>query len=449
MDRDRRTAFLTLKDIEENGKWANLALSEHIAKEGAASPAFVRELVYGCIRQQKLLDYNIARFLKKPGLSASDRALLRMGFYQLAFMDGVADHAAVSETVAIAKAFMKGREGFINAVLRAFQRDGKRLSDDGPATRFSCAQWIIDLWTGAYGEEKAEELLRESSRPAPLTIRVNSARTGRDALAERLTAAGFKVHAASLSKLCLTVSGSGLLDTEEYKSGLFSVQGEASALAVEMLGPKPGSTVIDLCAAPGGKTCAAAELMKGQGHLTAFDIYPHRVALIAKEAGRLGFSAENAAENQAQNVQKSGGQKTGQPFITLKAADSAVFMPQLAGSADYVIADVPCSGLGTLRRNPEIKLKDLSPSEAAKSLEELTKIQYNIILNSAGYLKAGGRVLYSTCTVDPAENDRLVRRALAEINSRPGQSLSIEKELQLFPSEGGPDGFYICVMQKE
>ena len=124
-------------------------------------------------------------------------------------------------------------------------------------------------------------------------------------------------------------------------------------------------------------------------------------------------------------------------------------MPQLAGSADYVIADVPCSGLGTLRRNPEIKLKDLSPSEAAKSLEELTKIQYNIILNSAGYLKAGGRVLYSTCTVDPAENDRLVRRALAEINSRPGQSLSIEKELQLFPSEGCPDGFYICVMQKE
>lgn len=438
MDKDRRLAFLILKDIEENGKWANLAISEHLAKDGAGSPAFVRELVYGCIRQQKLLDFNIARFLKKPKLSVSDRVLLRMGFYQLALMDGVADHAAVSETVALAKAFMKGREGFINAVLRSFQRDGKRLPDDGLSTRYSCARWIIDLWTKAYGAEKTEELLRESSRPAPFTIRVNTARIGRDALAERLEKYA-AISRTELSELCLAASGGGLLDTQEYKSGLFSVQGEASALSVELLSPKPGDTVIDLCAAPGGKTCCAAELMRGEGRIFAFDIYPHRVALIEKEARRLGFSAENLSAESSSAVQ---------PFITLKAADSAVFIPELEGTADCVIADVPCSGLGTLRRNPEIKLKEQSAAEATKSLEELTEIQYNIMLNSARYLKNGGRLLYSTCTVDPLENGELVRRVLPEQGSRPLR-LSIEKELQLFPKEGGPDGFYICVLKKE
>ena len=472
MDKDRRTGFLTLKEIEESGKWVNLALSQHIMRDGAKSPAFVRELVYGCIRQQKLLDYNISRFLKKPKLAAADRVLLRMGFYQLAFMDGVADHAAVSETVAVAKAFKKGQEGFINAVLRSFQRDGKRLLDDGLATRYSCAQWIIDLWTRAYGAEKAEELLRESCKPAPLTIRVNTMRMGREELAERLAALGFEAARTELSGLCLTVSGSGLLETAEYRGGLFSVQGEASALAVELLAPRPGAALLDLCSAPGGKTCAAAELMQGRGSIAAFDIYTHRLGLVEKEARRLGFSVErissqaSAAASQqpgsgASKQSCSGASRLAAPLITLRAADCSAFMPQQAESADFVIADVPCSGLGTLRRNPEIKLKEQSAGEAAKSLEELTKIQYNIMLNSARYLRPGGRLLYSTCTVDPAENEELVRRVLAELRSqqqsagdtpqqsRPVPQLSIEKELQLFPTEGGPDGFYICVLTRQ
>ena len=499
MDKDRRLAFLVLKDIEENGRWANLALGAALSgkpsgkagsskdpgkssgkagsSETAANPAFVRELVYGVLRNQKLLDYNIARFLKKPKLSVNERLLFRMGFYQLALMDGVADHAAINETVAIAAAFMKGRQGFINAVLRSFQRDGKRLLDDGPLTRWSCAKWIADLWTQQYGADKAEELMKASCTPAPLTIRANLARISRADLKAALqsgfevkeTALSgrcFEVSETALSDRCLEVKGSGLLDTQLYKQGYFSVQGEASCCAVDQLladlatrqfgapaaqqlntpaAQHPGPLIVDLCAAPGGKSCAAAELLatkqnSAPGRVLSFDLYPHRVELIEKEAKRLGLGG----------------------IITAKAADTQQPLPELFGKADYVIADVPCSGLGTLRRDPEIKLRERTPAESAKALEELTKIQYNILVNALRIVKPGGRVAYSTCTVNKAENGDLVRRALADIagqaagdastqrnpatNAQAAKRFAIVSETQLFQTEGGPDGFYICVI---
>ncbi len=474
MDKDRRLAFLVLKDIEENGRWANLALGAALSKEKAANPAFVRELVYGVLRNQKLLDYNIARFLKKPKLSVNERLLFRMGFYQLALMDGVADHAAINETVAIAAAFMKGRQGFINAVLRSFQRDGKRLLDDGPLTRWSCAKWIADLWTAQYGADKAEALMQASCTPAPLTIRANLARISRADLKAALES-GFDVKDTALSDRCLEVKGSGLLDTQLYKQGYFSVQGEASCCAVDQLladlstrqfsapaaqqlntpaAQQPRPLIVDLCAAPGGKSCAAAELLatkqnSAPGRVLSFDLYPHRVELIEKEAKRLGLGS----------------------VITASPADTQQPLPELFGRADYVIADVPCSGLGTLRRDPEIKLRERTPAESAKALEELTKIQYNILINALRIVKPGGRVAYSTCTVNKAENGDLVRKVLADIagqaagntsqgsqaigaqaSSAPTQAakrFAIVSEIQLFQTEGGPDGFYICVIATE
>ncbi len=511
MDKDRRLAFLVLKDIEENGRWANLALGAALSgkaggakdsgkangkagsSETAANPAFVRELVYGVLRNQKLLDYNIARFLKKPKLSVNERLLFRMGFYQLALMDGVADHAAINETVAIAAAFMKGRQGFINAVLRSFQRDGKRLLDDGPLTRWSCAKWIADLWTAQYGADKAEALMQASCTPAPLTIRANLAKISRTDLKAALES-GFEVKETALSDRCLEVKGSGLLDTQLYKQGYFSVQGEASCCAVDQLladlatrqfgdsvTQQPGPLIVDLCAAPGGKSCAAAELLAARqsaaaqqpnsaalklrnpetqqtgsaaaphpGRVLSFDLYPHRVELIEKEAKRLGLGS----------------------IITASPADTQQPLTELFGRADYVIADVPCSGLGTLRRDPEIKLRERTPAESAKALEELTKIQYNILVNALRIVRPGGRVAYSTCTVNKAENGDLVRRALADIAgqtagdaptqgsqatgaqassaaTQAAKRFAIVSETQLFQTEGGPDGFYICVIAAE
>ena len=421
MDKDRRLAFLILKKTETDGTWSNLALKDAFSVEKPEDPAFVRELVYGVIRNRKLLDYNIGRFLSRPKLSVSERTLLRMGLYQLAFMDSVKDHAAVYETVALASSFIRGRQGFINAVLRSIQRDGVRLLDDGLSTRYSCAQWIIDLWEKHYGAEKTEELLRAGNTPAPFVVRANTLKTGRDELIKLLQDEGFTAQACTDSALCVKVSGSGVLDTDLYKSGFFSVQGEASCNAVELLSPRPGNTVLDLCAAPGGKSCAAAEMMNGVGKVVSFDVYPHRVKLIEKEASRLGIDIINA-----------------------KTANSAVFDKELEASADCVIADVPCSGLGTLRRNPEIKLSERSETESLHLLEELSEIQYNILLNALKYIRPDGKVLYSTCTIDPVENGELVRRVLSDV---PGYRIDLEQ--QLFTEAGGHDGFYSCIIKED
>lgn len=409
MDRDRRLAFLILKEIEENDAWSNLVINKYISENGADSPAFIRELTYGIIRNKLLLDYNINGFLKKPNIGLSERIWLRMGFYQLAFMGGVADYAAINETVNIARSFKKGCEGFINAVLRNFQRSKCELkypdkSDPSYySIKYSADKSIVDLWLKYYGREKTEKMLSASNTPAPLTIRVNSLRTDRDSLAEQLSELGFKTSLSDMTPTCITVSGSRLLDTELFKNGYFSVQGEASQYAVCVLDPIPGSAVIDLCAAPGGKTCAMAEIMKNTGSIKAFDLYEHRVRLIDKESKRLGLDIIKASE-----------------------LDASLFDPSLENSADYVLADVPCSGLGTLRQNPEIKYRRLNSIES----------QRRILENALRYVKPGGVVLYSTCTVNPLENQEITK------------GYNIEKELQFYTEEKGIDGFYICKIRR-
>ena len=420
MDRDRRLAFLILKEISAEGTWSNLAVKDMIAREDCVSAPFVRELVYGCIRNQKLLDANIDRFLRTPRLKPAERILLRMGFYQLAMMNGVPDHAAVSETVKLASAFMNGRQGFINAVLRSFARGGKQLLADDLSVRYSAAQWIVDLWTGAYGPENAEAFLRNSCVPAPFTVRVNTARISSEALADRLRSEGFEAVTAADSRLCLRLRGGDAIDTEEYRQGLFSVQGEASSLAVELLDPKPGESLLDLCAAPGGKTCAAAELMKNEGVIRASDVHPHRVELIKKEAARLGLD-----------------------IISAVCADASEYDPSLSDGWDKVIADVPCSGLGTMAKNPEIKLKEMAPQEASEYIKKLADKQRLILKNAAGYVKKGGLVLYATCTVNPAENEQVTESFVKET-----AGYEIELQRQLEPAEDGREGFYICLIRR-
>lgn len=411
MDRDRRAAYSILKDVQDNDSWSNLALLRQFAKETPKHPAFVRELVYGVLRNQLLLDWNIDRFLKNPGLKSSERILLRMGFYQLAFMD-VAEHAAVSETVDLAKLLIKGKEGFINAVLRNFQRSGKALLLPEEAdniiiysVKYSAHPAIVELWIKAYGEEKAEEILKESCKEAPLTIRVNTLKCSREDLLGQLTASGFECAASELCDSAVSVKGGKLLDTQLYKDGFFSVQGEASQYAVQILNPLPGENLLDVCAAPGGKSCAAAERMKNTGSVKAYDIHKHRVALIKKEAKRLGLS-----------------------IIEAGLADST---KEKFGEADCVLCDVPCSGLGTLRRNPELKFK--KPKIPMQAFE--------ILCNAQSFAK--DRLLFSTCTVNPQENELIVRKLM---DIYPGWKLEFEK--QFFPVQDGPDGFYISLLRK-
>ncbi|MCQ2565511.1 MAG: 16S rRNA (cytosine(967)-C(5))-methyltransferase RsmB [Clostridia bacterium] len=423
MDKDRRLAFLILKDMEQKDSYSNLVINAYL-KDGAGNPAFIRELVYGVLRNQLLLDWNIRQYQTKAGrLKPAERVLLRMGFYQLAFMNSVPSYAAVGETVKLAAAFMKGRQGFINALLRSFERDGSVLKvpdekKDGELTflsvKYSCNEEIVRLWLDAYGRDKTEEMLAASNRTAPLTIRVNTLKIRPFELKDKLISKGFSVTEGSLSR-SFTVEGSGLIDTEEFKNGFFQVQDEASQLAVETLDPKPGDELIDLCAAPGGKCCAAAVLMENKGHISAFDYYEARAGLIEKLADRLGITIINASQ-----------------------ADAAVLKEELIGKADCVICDVPCSGLGVLRRKPEIKLRPLD-----EDYVNLPEKQNRILHNASLYVNLkGGKVLYSTCTVNPAENRRVIDRFLKD-----NPDFAVETERQLFP--GKSDGFYICLLRRQ
>lgn len=419
MGRDRRAAYLILKDIQDNGCWSNLALEKQFSSEAPVSAAFVRELVYGVLRNQILLDYNIDGFLKKPKLKSSERILLRLGFYQLAMMD-VADHAAINETVALAKSFIRGKEGFINAILRSFQRTDMQLKlpqdvDDITynSVKYSADTAVVRHLFDAYGKETAVKILQNLNIPAKLCIRTNLIKTSRSQLVSQLRSLGFECELSDKVDTAVFVKGSGLLDTDLYKRGSFSVQGEESQLAVAVLDPTAGGIMLDLCAAPGGKSCAAAERMNNQGEILALDIYKHRLDLIKNETKRLELD-----------------------IIRASLSDASLLKQELISSADYVLADVPCSVLGTAKKNPEIKLRK-------PDFQGLADTQKKILNNAAEYLKEDGRLVYSTCTLNPVENDILISDFLSA-----HASFVKEFEKQFFPDENGCEGFYICLLRK-
>ena len=424
MDINRKTAFDVLMDVEKNGAYSNLSLNSFIEKNRPDSPAFVRELVYGVLRNRMLLDWFLGQLipsgLKK--IKKQDLTLLRMGVYQLSYMKSVPEYAAVSETVNMSKKLARGRERFINGVLREYSRNRQQLVlpdrevnlEEYLSIVYSAERWIVQLWTDAYGEEKTEALLKASNETPGLAVRVNLMKTDRKSLKEKLEALGFETEESEVSDRALLVKGSGLLDTEPYREGMFSVQDEASILTSDALEAKPGDCIADVCAAPGGKTFATAELMAGKGVIYAMDKYEHKLKLMEAQAKRAGI------EN-----------------IRLLKHDSTEPVEGLKERMDKVLADVPCSGLGVIRRKPEIKYKGM------QDLDELIERQRQILQAAASYVKAGGTLVYSTCTINPVENEKQIVEFL-----RGNKEFKALEQKQLLP-DGGTDGFFICRMRKE
>lgn len=425
MDQNRKIAFLTLMDVELKKSYSNIALNHQIQCGKPTSTGFIRELVYGVLENKILLDYVIDQLVDKGigSLKPSDLMILRMGVYQLAKMDSVPEYAAVNESVKLAKRYAKGRDGFINGVLRSYisKKYAIKLPDRAEdeiqylSVKYSYEPWIISLWLSVYDVDQVEELLRAGNETPDLIIRTNPLRISRDELEKALLQRGFKVQKGEYGPQSLHVQGSFLLESELYNNGLFSVQDEASQMVVEHLDPQPGETVMDICAAPGGKTLAIAEKMQNSGIIHASDIYARKLDIIPREADRLGIT-----------------------IVRTKTWDGAKVDSSMAEKADRVLVDAPCSGLGVIRRKPEIKYKHYGEEMLGLPIKQLA-----ILSASAHYVKPGGVLLYSTCTINPAENERVIQAFL-----RHNTLFEVEQKIQYLPSVHGMDGFFVCKMKR-
>lgn len=426
MDANRKTAYLTLLDIESKKSYSNIALNHHILCGKPNSPAFVRELVYGVLENKLLLDYVLSHFVAS-GLSkvkASDLTILRMGIYQLGYMDSVPEYAAVNESVLLAKKYAKGRDGFINGVLRAYLRERNQIKlpskTEDPihylSLAYSCEKWIVELWADQYGLETTEAMLRSSQGNPGLTVRINTLKTTKENVIKKLQEESFEIeHGKVCDRALHIVKGSRILENKLYEEGLFSVQDESSMKAIEILDPKPGEVVIDLCAAPGGKTLAISERMDNVGQVLATDIYVRKLNIINKEAERLGVT-----------------------IVETLAWDATKIKEDWIDKADKVLADVPCSGLGVIRKKPEIKHK-----QRVSEMDVLPAKQLEILTVASNYVKTGGVLQYSTCTINKDENQHIIKEFL--INNK---AFSILEERQFMPHIEGTDGFYVCKMVK-
>ena len=488
IDLDREAAFKALLAIERDGSYSNLELSKMLASDELSNKGFIREIVYGVTENKIYLDYILDKFIKKGAAKTKLQALiiLRMGVYQILFMNSVPNYAAVNESVALARRFARGTDGFINGVLRNFIRNMDSASEidvkgqlEYLSIRYSCQLKLVEELVSMLGFEHAKVLLEHAGHRPPLSIRVNVAKISVKELADRLRANGFEIEGSKLSDRVLLVKGGALTEANEYKEGLFSIQSEESCAIADFADAKSTELVIDLCAAPGGKAAAMAEqILKpststepltetepckqpststepltktepgkqpststepltktepdkqpststepltetepgiASGKVIALELYEHRAALIEATARRLGL------EN-----------------IEVRCQDAVEQIDELVGKADLVLADVPCSGLGVIRRKPEMKYRD------EFDFDELVEIQKGILETGSSYLKPGGRLIYSTCTINPRENELMVKDFL----ERHEEFIS-EKEVKLSPFDNGYDGFYMNKLKKK
>ncbi|MBR4554602.1 MAG: 16S rRNA (cytosine(967)-C(5))-methyltransferase RsmB [Ruminococcus sp.] len=429
----RRFTVRLLTRIDEKGAYSNLLLDESLSRSELSEQdkRFASALFYGTLERRYTLDEVIRTHLKNPGakLSCEVRNILRTGIYQILYMDSVPESAAVDESVKLAKKCRNpAAAGFVNGLLRSFIREGKKLPEADSKVRalsleYSCPEWLTEKWCLEYGEDTARVMLETSLGQAPVTVRANTLKRPVGEIISILQEDGFGVEKTAYAADCLRICGAGVEHSRAYKEGLIHVQDLSCQLCCEALGAEDGETVLDICSAPGGKAFTIAERMHNCGRVLAFDLHGNRVKLIKSGADRLGLTIIEASVN-----------------------DGKKFSGDIP-EADRVLCDVPCSGLGVIRRKPEIKYKD--PGE----FERLPEIQYAILETSSRYVKKGGTLVYSTCTLSQAENGDVVRRFLDGHKGFTAGTLP-EKlggggDVTITPDKFGSDGFYIAVFVRK
>jgi 16S rRNA (cytosine967-C5)-methyltransferase len=443
-DKARFVAVSTLYDMEVKKSYSNIKLNEYFIKYDLNSldRSFATEILYGTIRWKLKIDYLIQKNISTriDEMSLWVLVCLRTAIYQIFIMDKVPEFAAVNEAVKLVKINEEKAAAFVNGILRNILRNKEEFDNIGIKNKtkrlsiqYSHPEWFIRKFQALFGERFVIDLMNINNTPPELTARVNTLKISRAVLITELEKEGFSIQEGNLDESIILDGYSMIEKSKEFNSGYFIFQDESSMLVSKVLDPKPGDIVIDLCSAPGGKTTHLAGLMNNEGKILAFDIHKHKLELIRENAEKLGIN-----------------------IIKTFEGDATVFNESLYEYGDKVLIDAPCSGLGLIRKKPEIRW-----NITEGNILELKKLQIDILDNASKYLKKGGILVYSTCTISEEENEEIILEFLANNpnfkleainNYLPDKYKSDNGNkgfTKLFPNIHDCDGFFISRLRKE
>lgn len=447
----REGAFLVVYAVEEEEAYANIALRK-VLQKGDFSPldrSFLTELSYGTIRRRNTLDWVLRQYVSRPleKVSPKIRNILRLGVYQLLYMDKVPPSAAVNETVNLARRHgHPGTVKFVNGVLRNIARGLSRLSfptlEENSvqhiALHYSHPEWMVQQWLERFGIEETISLCTANNKGAQNSVRVNTLKVSVDHLCQQLAREGARTRGSCYAPEGLILENFAALDElAAFRQGLIFPQDEAAMLVAHVVAPEAGSLIVDGCAAPGGKTTHLAQLTGGQGRILAYDIHQHKLELIRENCHRLGID----------NVE-------------VRLGDARELGKNLRGQVDFLLLDVPCSGTGVLRRHPDARWR-----KSIEQIQQLQRLQQEILAGAADCVAPGGVIVYSTCSINPEENQMVVESFLEKHKEyrredimpylpftpqRPEDRWNAQNGyMQMFPHIHGTDGFFMCRMRKQ
>ena len=446
VDKAREVALKTLYRINNEGAYSNIALDEEINKNAqklnAKDIGLISEIVYGVITWKLTIDEIIKKYskIRLKKISPWILDILRLSIYQIVFLNKIPKSAAVNEGVNLAKRYgHRSSSGFTNAILRKVEKqdyeDFKNIKDDKErlSKQYSMPLWIIDeLADEGLEIEKIEKICSSSNIRPKVSIRVNTLKTNKEELKQILEKENIKTTDGILEDFLILDKAKNIEKSESFKNGLFTVQDEAAGLTALILNPKKGEKILDACSSPGGKTTYIAQLVENDGQIVAFDIHEHRTKLVEQTTKRLGIN-----------------------IIETKVQDASKFDEKYENKFDKILLDVPCLGIGVLRRKPDIKWQ-----KKKEDVKEISEIQYKILECCSKYLKSNGELVYSTCSILKEENENLVKRFLKNNKEFELEKIKIldknffknylkdEQFLQVYQNEN-TDGFFICKLSKK
>lgn len=418
----RKIAFDVLQDVHINKSYANLSLKGKLKNQKPIDASFVTRIVFGVLQNKLYIDYYIKKYTNGKKIKPKIMDILRIGVYQILFMDKVPDRSAVDESVKITKQLkLQSLAPFVNGVLRNISRDKENLEHinaDSKAEylsiKYSHPLWLVEKLMSEFSD--IEPILKANNENAPIICRVNTLKTNTEDILKKLENA----TKCDENAVVLTKTGD-ITELEVFKTGEIYVQDLASQFAIKVLEPKPNSIMIDCCSAPGGKSFLSAQYMENKGEIYSFDIHSHKLELIEKTADRLGIN-----------------------IIKTKEKDASIYDENLEQKADFVLCDVPCSGLGIIRRKPEIRYKE--------DISSLPEIQSKILENCSKYVKKGGVLVYSTCTIISDENQNIVENFLKNNAEFALEDFVLDGKTQnmvtLLPHINNSDGFFIAKLRR-